>query len=548
MTISLQELMSFLPLHKLYFYTSLPKKLIYYEAVKVHLPQGLLREGTLCVLTEAEEIDELNNWEHALQIIQDPNLVGIIISCQEPVYIQGEVCSLLQQFRLPLMQIYEENIEHLFQETNIEFSPYIELNEDLEGYTKRGFFNMASEIMKVLDTPLLYLEKHFQITWESGQPQTLRDAKRWLNTNIRELSKLQELEHSYEKQMLIARLDDSFKPYYIHIDEVEDKWIIVSNHLVDWQKRLMEKFIGLTSIYLKSKNQEETIHENMKEHFVNDLLYEKIESKSLIILQGSTFGWDLEKPHHLIVVDISPREICNKCPKWVSHIIQYIENIMRKINEIVHVFPFENQVVLLLEDARKLSDRNRKIYVNELSEYLVEHLIQKEPTFDFHIGIGKWYRDIKSLSKSYQEAQLALQWSQYWYTNKKVFHVEELGLVNLLVQVDRETLLNYCNYYIKPLMKMTMESKTDYIKTLKIYVQYHGKINEVSEALFVHPNTLRNHIRRIEETMKIDLQDAEEFTNLFLAIRIYEFLISLENPSANEIIDASLEENKYIVI
>lgn len=548
MTLQMQEMMSFLPLHKLYFYTSFPKKLVYYDVVKMNLPNRLLQERTVCVVKDEEDFVHLNDWEYVLKIIQDPNMVGIVVSCQEPVSIHSEICNLFQQFQLPLIQIFESNVEHLFQDLNIEFSPYIELNEELEGYAKRGFFSMASEVMKALDSPFLCLEKYFQIIWESGQPQALRDAKRWLNSNIRELSKLQGLKHPYEKQILISKLDDSFKPYYIHIDDIEDRWIIVSNHLVDWQKRLIEKFIGLTSIYLKSKNQEETIHENMKEHFFNDLLYNKIESKSLIILQGSTFGWDLEKPHHLLIVDISPGEICNKCPKWVSHIIQYIENTMEKTNETVHVFPFENQLVLLLEDDKKRSDKNRKIYVKELSEYLVEHLTQKEPTFDFYIGIGKWYRDTKFLSKSYREAQIALQWSQYWYSNKKVFHAEELGWANLLVQVDKSSLSNYSCYYLEPLMKLTRESKTDYLKTLKTYVQCHGKINEVSEALFVHPNTLRNHIKRIEDTMNIDLQDAEEFTNIYLAIRVHEFLTSLDKSPEVIMNNVALEENEYIVV
>ena len=55
---------------------------------------------------------------------------------------------------------------------------------------------------------------------------------------------------------------------------------------------------------------------------------------------------------------------------------------------------------------------------------------------------------------------------------------------------------------------------TEYLKTLKAYFQYHGNINEVSEALYIHPNTLRNRLKKIEDMTGVYLQNNVEFSEL----------------------------------
>lgn len=76
-------------------------------------------------------------------------------------------------------------------------------------------------------------------------------------------------------------------------------------------------------------------------------------------------------------------------------------------------------------------------------------------------------------------------------------------------------------------MKLIEEDQNngaDYIEILKVYVQYQGKINENAEALYIHPNTLRNRLKRIEDINGLQLQEVNNLINLTLAVRIYSFL------------------------
>jgi DNA-binding PucR family transcriptional regulator len=47
---------------------------------------------------------------------------------------------------------------------------------------------------------------------------------------------------------------------------------------------------------------------------------------------------------------------------------------------------------------------------------------------------------------------------------------------------------------------------TSLLATLEEYLRRHGNISATAEALYVHPNTLRQRLRRIHELSDIDLR------------------------------------------
>jgi len=50
------------------------------------------------------------------------------------------------------------------------------------------------------------------------------------------------------------------------------------------------------------------------------------------------------------------------------------------------------------------------------------------------------------------------------------------------------------------------QRKTALLRTLEEFLRRRGNISATSEALFVHPNTLRQRLRRIQELSGLDLR------------------------------------------
>lgn len=84
-----------------------------------------------------------------------------------------------------------------------------------------------------------------------------------------------------------------------------------------------------------------------------------------------------------------------------------------------------------------------------------------------------------------------------------------------LAVTDAAALGSFCARVLGPLAK---EKHSDLRRTLEEYIRSHGSQSSVSRNLYLHRNTVRQRLRRIEELTGADLDDPEERLMLQLAL------------------------------
>lgn len=522
MNMSFQELLFQIPMHQLTFFFSLPKRLLHYESVTFSLPEVQLSKPTLLIIQNNDELMKINNVDTANRIIQDLNLKGIVFSNEDHKLISKDILNLFQQCELPVIHINNTKMPEIFFQENTASYSYGRVSMELYGFMERGFVDIASQLALALDTPLLYLDENNQLLWQTGEDEKLRECLRWVNTNREKLEQgdplisppVTENEH----------LKNSFDIYSINIAGQFNQKLIVSANLVDWQKKMIDKLTGLTALFLQTEGMFQEQQQQFKEHFIYDLLYHKFDSKNIMVKQAKTWGWNLAKPHHLLVIDVTLPKSADET--WLTSITIHFENKWTEENKPYIVFPFQDQIIVLVEDEENRSPNAKKSYILNIAEKIVEEFSLVFPDFQIQIGIGQWYQDTLFLNKSYQEAKLALKFGHIWLEERHIFHIKDLGVIRLLTHIHQEILGDYYQDYLSQLIESDKENGTEYIKTLKALIQHKGITSEISKALFIHPNTLRNRIKKIEELTGIDLQDPQEFVNLIVAVKIH-FLLSM---------------------
>lgn len=524
---SFQEVLLYIPLYQLTFLTPLPKELVYYETTTDCMEDEWLEKPTLLIIHHEDKCEMLNDPKTANQLIQDSNLIGIVICMERDQLLQENICALFQECQIPIIQITDCSLLPIFEQRQAQFYSYGQLGKELVGTMENGFIKLASELAKGLGTPLLYLDENHNLLWQYGKEVELREANRWLNIHRSELEKntytnsnTLEGDLSIQKPTAI----DSFELYAINIAGVVNQTMVASANLADWQKRLVDKLVGLTALLIQTERMFHEQQEIQKEHFIYELLYHKFESHRVMVKHGKSFGWNLEKPHHILVVHVEASEEVMMNLDWLDEIMISLEAQKSNLKEMLIIFPFRDQIVVLIEDEADRTISERKNYVNNIATQLKRELSTNWSSCQFFIGIGKWYQDTTNLNKSYQEAKLALQFGQIWFENKKVYHINDLGVLRLLIQIHREVLNDFSNDYLSLLNESDEDHGTEYLKTLKAYIQHKGVINDVSDVLYIHPNTLRNRIKKIEDMTGIDLQDPEEFMNLIIAVNILSLI------------------------
>ena len=515
-----QDIFLYIPLHQLTFLTPLPKEKVYYETVLTTIPDHWFESPTLLLLDSDEECLKLNNKKYVNQLIQDSNLIGILICDPHDILNQDDGLSLLCECKVPIVRVEETLSRSIFQ-NNKQHYYFSMLSMELNGYMNKGFLSIATNLSIALDTPFLFIDENNQLLWQIGSQMEIEKALQWITNHMSDNRKTSNTPLLLSDQNPVMETEGLFEQYLMNIAGQVHLTLVAYANLKDWQRVIMDKFIGLTALFFQTDEMIRGQQEIIKEHFIYDLLYHKFESKKVMVKQGKTWGWNLEKPHYLFVIDVTLSDESMFNLEWMDEMLVYLETQRSDLNDQMILFPFEDQIIVLLQDDENRTPSKRKNVVFEMASHIEKELSSHWSGYQFHIGIGKWYQDSVNLNKSYQEAKMALQFGQVWFENNHVFHINDLGIFYLIIHLHKEILYDFCQEYLTFLIESDEKQGTEYLKTLKTYFQHQGIITEVSDALYIHPNTLRNRLKKIEEITGVNLQNTMEFLNLMVAVNIH---------------------------
>ena len=90
--------------------------------------------------------------------------------------------------------------------------------------------------------------------------------------------------------------------------------------------------------------------------------------------------------------------------------------------------------------------------------------------------------------------------------------------------IDIDELEDFMMQRLGELISYDKENNSDYIDTLETYLDFGGNIGETAEYLYMHRNTIRYRIIRVEEILGIDLNSAGTRFNLRFAFKIRKYL------------------------
>ena len=133
----------------------------------------------------------------------------------------------------------------------------------------------------------------------------------------------------------------------------------------------------------------------------------------------------------------------------------------------------------------------------------------------------------------FEEARHALLGSTVLQRKPGVVTFDELGPYKYLLRMslDADVRDSYREAVAK-LADYDRERSTSLLLTLEEFLRRRGNISATSEALFVHPNTLRQRLRRISELCGLDLR-TDDWLMIEIAVKLVRLKQTLERDGAN---------------
>lgn len=255
--------------------------------------------------------------------------------------------------------------------------------------------------------------------------------------------------------------------------------------------------------------------------FIKKIIYGEVEYNNEFLQTAILYGYDADSNYTTIVI---------KVDKYNSEQKYNIDKIMEKsINEIMYrfnkkmLYTCQNDLYIIIMPILDNMKEEVKLEIKELKNYISRDI----PNIHMKIGCGRKYSKINELYKSFNQAVFALKYFKTSNKDDYMCFYDELGVYRIFYGVeDKEELKSIYNDILGELINYDLKKNSNLVETLKAYLEEDGNLNKVSNRLFVHRNTLKYRIQKIERIMNFNLKDANTRFNLFLAFKLKKFIES----------------------
>ena len=140
------------------------------------------------------------------------------------------------------------------------------------------------------------------------------------------------------------------------------------------------------------------------------------------------------------------------------------------------------------------------------------------------VGVSSMCEGEESFADGFAEAQQALLGTVVLRGGPAVLSYEDLGAYKYLLRVAVDGGIRDATVdAVSRLAEYDAQRGSQLVLTLEEFLRRHGNISQTSETLFVHPNTLRQRLRRIAELSGLDLRKDD-----WLMIEIAVKMVKLE--------------------
>ncbi|MDF2501903.1 MAG: transcriptional regulator, PucR family [Anaerosporomusa subterranea] len=200
----------------------------------------------------------------------------------------------------------------------------------------------------------------------------------------------------------------------------------------------------------------------------------------------------------------------------VAAIRFYAESIVNRSGENYSIFTHENRLTIIFA---KFGEREITACINGIVDY---YLTNGKP-YKLHIGVGQNESGLVNISKSYKQAASVLHMAvkNNWH---KVYY-KDLGIYKILLSAEDDNVLREIyDDTLGRLLDYDVTHNTDYLNTLKCYLENDASIQAVAKLTFVHRNTINYKLNKIKEITGYDISSVEERLKIMLAFKIKDIL------------------------
>ena len=178
--------------------------------------------------------------------------------------------------------------------------------------------------------------------------------------------------------------------------------------------------------------------------------------------------------------------------------------------------------------VKELKDTDTFEDMNQTARMLVD-MLNAEAMSQVRVSYGNPVNEIKSVSRSYKEAKMALEVGKIFYADKNVVPYNNLGIGRLIYQLP----IPLCKMFIREIFegKSPDDFDEETLTTINKFFENSLNVSETSRQLYIHRNTLVYRLDKLQKSTGLDLrvfEDAITFKIALMVVKYMKYMESLE--------------------
>lgn len=261
---------------------------------------------------------------------------------------------------------------------------------------------------------------------------------------------------------------------------------------------------------------------------VSSVIFNEDIKEEDLISQCAFLGYDTRPQQQMLLLQIYnlPTRVKSKSGDVInsSKIDNILKIIVDTLNDyhIPHLFSnYSNNIVLLFRTSA-----NQDVGLESIVSEITKKIIKKHTTIHFNMGVGKAYPKIASVKSSFREASRCVQLLNKLGLKNTAYYYEHLGLYRLFFELEKADILSdYVDQTLGTLIEYDRQNNTFLLDTLQVYLEQNCNIVQASAKMFIHRNTMKYRMDRIQEITNRSLDDSYtrlDFQNALLARNVLE--------------------------
>ena len=231
---------------------------------------------------------------------------------------------------------------------------------------------------------------------------------------------------------------------------------------------------------------------------------------------------------------IKARELCfDNCATRTVIVVRTREIYDMSLDEALqNIFPDRHKdfIININEKeaaiVKEISDDICQDDVINLAESILATLFE-EYNISAAIGIGSAVNNIKSISRSFKEAQMSLEVGKVFENEKRILSYDNLGVARLVYQLPT----TLCDVYLSEILKHGTIDMLDKetLFTIQKFFENNLNVSEASRQLYIHRNTLLYRLEKVKKVTGLDLKIFDHAAAFKIALMVNKYLKS--NPN-----------------